>query len=96
VAVKDVWWIQVFLFAQAAVSAGFYPIALVRVSRMYDSESRGQAVGFMITLGVVGLALFPYLLGVAGDLISFRVGFVALGVLTALSAGLLHFLREQH
>jgi MFS family permease len=84
VAVKDVWWTQVFLFAQAAVSAGFYPMALVSVSRMYDAESRGQAVGFMITLGVIGLALFPYLLGVSGDLISFRVGFVALGVLTAL------------
>jgi MFS transporter, NNP family, nitrate/nitrite transporter len=95
VAVKDVWWTQVFLFAQAAVSAGFYPIALVRVSRMYDAESRGQAVGLMITLGVVGLALFPYLLGVAGDLISFRVGFVALGGLTMLSAGLLRFLKEQ-
>ena len=95
VAVKDVWWIQVFLFFQAVISAAFYPISLVRVSRMFDAESRGQAIGFLITLGVVGLATIPYLLGVSGDLISFRVGFVALGALTALSAGLLYFLREQ-
>lgn len=95
VAVADVWWVQIFLFAQAVISAAFYPTSLVRVSKMFDAESRGQAIGFLITLGVVGLALIPYLLGVAGDLVSFRVGFVALGGLTALSAGLLHFLKER-
>jgi nitrate/nitrite transporter NarK len=93
VALKDVRWVKVFLFVQAAISAGFFPLTLVHVSRMFEADLRGQAVGFLITLGVIGVGVMPYFLGLSGDLASFRVGFVVLGTITALSAGLLCFLK---
>ena len=94
VAVKDLRWIKVFLFLQATMAAGFFPLSLVAISRMFERETRGQAVGFIITLGVIGLSVIPYLLGLSGDLISFRVGFLLLGVVTVLSSGLLYFVKE--
>jgi NNP family nitrate/nitrite transporter-like MFS transporter len=95
VAIKDVRWMNVFLFMQAAISAGFFPLALVHVSRSFDTQSRGQAIGFLFSFGVIGVGVMPYLLGLSGDLLSFRVGFVVLGAITALSAGLLCFLKEM-
>jgi len=95
IALKDVRWVKVFLFMQATISAGFFPLALVHVSRLFEAESRGQAVGFLITLGVTGVGVMPYFLGLCGDLVSFRLGFAILGAITALSAGLLCFLKEM-
>jgi NNP family nitrate/nitrite transporter-like MFS transporter len=94
VAVRDLRWIQVFLFLQATTVTGFFPISLVSVSRMFNSEQRGQAVGFIVTLGVIGMAVIPYFLGLAGDLVSFRLGFLLLGIATALSSGLLYFVKD--
>ena len=95
VAVRDVRWIQVFLFLQATTVTGFFPISLVSISRMFNSEERGQAVGFIVTMGVVGMAIIPYFLGLAGDLASFRLGFVLLGIVTTLSSVLLYFVKEM-
>ena len=94
VAVKDMWWIKIFLFLQATIAAGFFPLSLVAISRMFERETRGQAVGFIITLGVIGVSVIPYLLGLSGDLVSFRLGFLLLGIVTALSSGLLFFVKE--
>ncbi len=94
VALKDVWSVEIFLSLQATVSVGFYPLALVHVSRMFEAELRGQAVGFIITFGVIGIGVIPYFLGLSGDLVSFRVGFVLLGIVTALCSGLLYFVKE--
>ena len=96
VAVRDIQWVKVFLFLQAGVAAGFPPVSLVAISRMFDRETRGQAVGLIVTLGVVGTAFIPYFLGLCGDLVSFRLGFLLLGILTTLSSGLLYFVRESH
>lgn len=93
VALKDLRWVMIFLFAQATISAGFFPLALVHVSRLFEAHSRGQAVGFLFTFGVVGVGVMPYLLGLSGDLVSFRLGFVLLGAVTASSAVLLHSLK---
>jgi MFS transporter, NNP family, nitrate/nitrite transporter len=94
VAVNDLRWIKIFLFLQATTVAGFFPISLVSISRMFENEERGQAVGFIVTLGVIGMAAIPYLLGLSGDLVSFRLGFLLLGIATALSSGLLYFVKE--
>ena len=94
VAVKDVRLIKIFLFLQATLAAGFYPLSLVAISKMFERETRGQAVGFIITLGVIGMSVIPYLLGLSGDLVSFRLGFLLLGIVTALSSGLLYFVKE--
>ena len=93
-AVADVRWITSLLFIQATISGGFPPLALVAISRMFDRESRGQATGFIVTLGMVGTGIIPYLIGLSGDLASFRVGILLLGACTVLTSGLLYFLKE--
>ena len=52
-------------------------------------------MGFIITLGVIGMAVIPYLLGLSGDFVSFKLGFLLLGIATALSSGLLYFVKEM-
>jgi hypothetical protein len=53
-----------------------------------------MATGFILTLGVVfGLGVVPYLLGVAGDLMSFRFGIALLGICVIASSGLVWCLR---
>jgi MFS family permease len=93
--VKDLAWLKVFLFAQASFNMGFFPISLIAIAQMFPRETRGAATGFIITLGVVcGNGVTPYLLGVSGDLISFRFGIFILGLLGALSSGLVWFLKR--
>ena len=88
-------WMEVRLFLQAAISIGFFPMSLVAASRMFDAETRAQATGFVVTGGVIfGMGLVPYLLGLAGDFISFRFGIMVLGVFTTLSSTLVYFMKE--
>jgi NNP family nitrate/nitrite transporter-like MFS transporter len=88
-------WLKVILFLQAGAIIGFFPVAFVAISRIFDRESRGQAIGFVATLNVVfGSGVVPYLLGLSGDLVGFRFGICLIGILTTLSSGLLYFLRE--
>jgi len=92
---KDIRFIEVALFLQASISMGFFPVGLVAVSRMFEKEHRSMATGFIVMLGVVfGLGIVPYLLGVAGDHISFRFGIFLFGILVILSSGLMCFLKE--
>jgi MFS family permease len=94
-AVKDVRWVKVLLFFQASIATGFFPVSLVSISRMFSKEERGQATGFILTLGsVFGIGIVPYFLGLSGDLISFRVGILTLGILTTLSSVLTLPLKE--
>ena len=93
-AVKEIRWIKFFLFVQATVSGAYPPLVLVAISRMFGSETRGQATGFIITLGMAGSGIIPYLLGFTGDIISFRLGIFLLGLCTVLASGLLYFLKE--
>jgi MFS family permease len=87
-------WIALFLFLQASLSPAFFPVGYVAVAKSFDQEHRGQAMGFVITIGMIGTGLVPYFLGLSGDLASFRLGIALLGILTALSSGLLFFLKE--
>ena len=94
-AIKDVRWIKMLLFLQASIATGFFPISIVTISRMFSKEERGQATGFVITFGsVFGIGIIPYLLGLSGDLASFRVGILVLGALTTLSSALIIPLKE--
>ena len=78
--------VGVALFLQAVVVTGFFPVALVSIAKMFGREVRSMATGFIVTLAIVfGVGLIPYLLGLSGDLISFRFGIVVLGSLTCLS-----------
>jgi MFS transporter, NNP family, nitrate/nitrite transporter len=95
-AVKEIRWIKFLLFVQATISGAFPPLMLVAISRMFDRETRGQATGFVVTLGMVGTGIIPYLIGLCGDLSSFRLGIFVLGLSTVLASSLLYFLRELH
>jgi NNP family nitrate/nitrite transporter-like MFS transporter len=91
----DLRFLGIALFAQASIIMGFFPIGLVAISRMFGREQRSMATGFIVTLGVIfGLGVAPYLLGVAGDTISFRYGIRIFGVLVTLASGLVWFLKE--
>jgi NNP family nitrate/nitrite transporter-like MFS transporter len=88
-------WIGVFLFLQAIVVTGFFPLGLVSLARMFEREIRGLATGLTLTIGVIlGGGLMPYLLGLSGDLISFRFGITLLGTAVVLSSGLIFLLKE--
>lgn len=87
-------WIGIFLFLQASISPAFFPVEYVAIAKLFDQEQRGQATGVVITIGMIGTGLVPYFLGLSGDLASFRLGIFLLGVCTALSSGLLWFLKE--
>ena len=94
-AVKSPGLMQVFLFLQAAVSFAFFPMVLVSIARTFEQEMRGQATALVITLAtIVGNGVVPYLLGVSGDVSSFTIGILVLGILTTISAGLVWFLRD--
>lgn len=93
--IRDIRWIRILLFVQASIATGFFPVSLVTVSRMFNREERGQATGFVIAFGsVFGIGIVPYLLGLSGDMVSFRAGILILGVLTALSSLLVLPLKE--
>lgn len=93
-AAKDIRLIKPLLFIQATISGGFPSLALVAISRMFDHETRGQATGFVIMLGMLGSGVIPHLIGLTGDLVSFRLGIFILGFCTALTSGLLYFLKK--
>ena len=88
-------WIEVVLFAQATLAVWFFPVAFLTIARIFDRESRGQAIGFAVTLNVVfGSGVIPYFLGLSGDLVGFRFGICLLGILATLASGLVYFLKE--
>ncbi len=88
-------WVGILLFLQAVVVTGFFPLGLVSLARMFDREIRGLATGLTLTIGVIlGGGLMPYLLGLSGDLISFRFGLTLLGTAVILSSSLLFCLKE--
>ena len=93
---RDLLWLKILLFLQASIAVGFFPVALVLISRIFEQGLRGQATALIVTFGVIfGVGLAPYLLGLSGDLISFRFGIFVLGILTALSSGLILLLKEN-
>jgi len=88
--------LAILLFLQASIAAGFFPASLVAISRLFPRELRGMATGIVLTFGIVfGCGVVPYLLGVAGDLLSFKAGILILGILTLLSAGLIPFFKKE-
>ncbi len=86
--------LAILLVLQATLSAGFFPIALVAISRLTDMGDRSLFTGAAIALGVMfGLGLTPFVLGAVADVWSFRAGILLLGILTAFSSLLVGRLR---
>ena len=83
------------LFLQASFIYGFFPAGLIALSKIFELEIRGIATGFIFGCGVVfGWGVAPCLLGLSGDLLSFRFGILVLGTATMLSSGLLFLIKE--
>jgi MFS family permease len=83
------------LILQATVCVGFYPAALVAISKLTNLNERSIFTGTTIAFGVVfGLGITPFVLGAVADAWNFQTGFLVLGVLTALSSMLLRDLGE--
>jgi len=49
--VASIRWVGIFLFLQAVVVTGFFPLGLVSMARMFDREIRGLATGVTLTVG---------------------------------------------
>ncbi len=85
----------IVLFVQAVFITGFFPVGLVAIAKIFNREMRGLATGMILAVCMVfGSGIIPYLLGVSGDLSSFRLGIVILGVLVTLSSGLIFRLKD--
>ena len=86
--------VQVALFLQGTVIMGFFTVGLIMMSRIFAMEERGMASGIIATMGAIfGAGMTPYLFGLAGDHLSFRVGIFAFGILVFLSSGLIYFVK---
>jgi NNP family nitrate/nitrite transporter-like MFS transporter len=93
--IASVRYVGIFLFFQALVVTGFFPLGLVSMARMFSREVRGLATGLTLTIGVTcGGGLMPFFLGLSGDLLSFRFGISILGIAVILSSGLIFALKE--
>jgi MFS transporter, NNP family, nitrate/nitrite transporter len=87
--------IGTILFLQAVFITGIFPIGFVCMARLFDRETMSMAVGIMVPLtALFGTGLIPYLLGLSGDLLSFRFGIIALGVSLTLISRLVLLLRD--
>jgi NNP family nitrate/nitrite transporter-like MFS transporter len=86
----------ILLFLQAVVITEFFPLALVCAAKLFTRETRSLATGVIVAFGILfGGGAVPYLLGLSGDLVSFRLGILLLGVLVCLSSPLAFALRKS-
>jgi NNP family nitrate/nitrite transporter-like MFS transporter len=88
-------YIGIVLFLQAFFVTAFFPVGLVAIAKTFSREMRSLATGIILALAIAfGGGIMPYLLGVSGDLYSFRLGIVILGIFVALSSTLIFHLKE--
>jgi len=85
--------VEIAMCLQGTVIMGFFAVGLMVISRTFRMEERSMAAGFMVMMAsILGSGLLPYLLGLAGDHLSFRFGIFLFGAVVFLTSGLLHFL----
>jgi len=94
VGLVSVRYIGIVLFLQAFFVTALFPVGLVAIAKIFSREMRSLATGIILAVSIVsGGGIIPYLLGVSGDTISFRLGITILGIFTALSSRLIFNLK---
>jgi MFS transporter, NNP family, nitrate/nitrite transporter len=87
--------VGIMLFLQAIFITGIMPIAFVCMARLFARETMSMAIGLIVPLSTLfGTGLFPNLLGLSGDLLSFRFGIIVLGTLLTLISWLALSMRD--
>jgi NNP family nitrate/nitrite transporter-like MFS transporter len=87
--------IGIVLFLQAFFVTAFFPVGLVAIAKTFSREMRSLATGIILALAIAfGGGMIPYLLGVSGDVLSFRLGIVILGIFVGLVSALVFRLKE--
>jgi MFS transporter, NNP family, nitrate/nitrite transporter len=87
--------VGIMLFLQAIFITGIMPIAFICMARLFDRETMSMAIGLMVPLSTLfGTGLIPNLLGLSGDLLSFRFGIIVLGILLTLISWLALSMKE--
>ena len=82
--------IGVTLILQALFVTGIFPLMFVLIAKIFSREVRSMATSFILTVvSIGGTGAIPYLLGLSGDLISFRFGISVLGICVVFSSLLL-------
>ncbi len=88
-------YVGIALFLQALFVAGIPIAGFVAIAKTFNREMRGLATGIIVAASTVfGSGMTAYLLGVSGDLYSFRLGIAVLGIFLALAAMLVFRIRE--
>jgi MFS family permease len=88
-------YIGIILFLQASFVTGFFPVGLVAIAKIFSREMRSMATGIILAISMAfGGGLIPYLLGISGDLHSFRSGITILGILVAMASAVSFRLKE--
>jgi len=73
----------------------FFPAGLVAVAKTFSRELRSLATGIILAVSIgSGGGIIPYLRGVSGDTISFRLGITIFRILTTISSRLVFNLKE--
>jgi MFS family permease len=81
--------IGLFLFLQTTCVTIFFPVSLVVAAKVFSVETRGMAMGIVGTSSTIfAVGIIPYLLGLSGDLVSFRFGIIVLGAVAVVSSWL--------
>jgi NNP family nitrate/nitrite transporter-like MFS transporter len=93
IGIVPVRFVVIVFLLQALFVTGIFPLSFVLIARTFSRETRGMATSLVLTVATIfGSGVMSYLLGLSGDLISFRFGISVLGVFVILSSLLL--LRE--
>ena len=88
-------YIGIILFLQASFVTGFFPVGLVAIAKTFNREMRSLATGIILAVSnIFGSGITPYLLGISGDLYSFRLGITVLGIFVGLASTLVFRLKE--
>jgi NNP family nitrate/nitrite transporter-like MFS transporter len=87
--------IGIVLFLQAFFVTGFFPVGLVAIAKTFSRDMRSLATGIILAQSITfGGGIMPYLLGLSGDLYSFRLGITILGFFIIFSSTLIFRLKE--